>query len=61
MARYTIGRARKPRADWIDDDGPMIPNIEVDSFEEVDTGLIALTGEPIMRVPYSIGFHAEID
>jgi hypothetical protein len=59
MPRYAIGR--KPRCDWIDDDGPMIPSLTVDEHWEVDTGLIAVTGEPIMRLPNAIGFHAEID
>lgn len=55
MTRYRIG-ARKPRADWIDDDGPLIPSLTVDDHEDVDTGLIAATGEPIYRVPNPIGF-----
>lgn len=54
--RYVVGR-QKPRSFDIDDDAPMIPSLTVDDHEAVDTGLIAPTGEPIMRLPEPIGFH----
>jgi hypothetical protein len=54
--RYRTGNVRKPRADWYDDDSPLVPSLNVDSHQEVDTGLIAVTGEPIYRVPNPIGF-----
>lgn len=55
MARY-VRMARKPRADWIDDDGPMLPSITVDDHEAVETGLIWQDGEPVMRTPNPMGF-----
>lgn len=67
MARYAIGRKPARACGWVEHDyvirdgEPMIPGCEADEHWPVDTGLIALSGEPIMRVPYAIGFHAEID
>lgn len=55
MARYAKASIR-PRADWFNDDGPLVPQISVDDNEAVDTGLIWATGEPIMRLPNPIGF-----
>jgi hypothetical protein len=55
MSRYARV-TRKPMADWVDDDGPMIPSITVDDHEAVDTGLLWQDGEPIMRTPNPMGF-----
>ena len=54
MPRYT--KAIRPKADWIDDDAPLIPALTVDDHEAVDTGLIWATGEAIMRAPNPMGF-----
>lgn len=57
MPRYVMARQRsRPRADWMDDDSPMIANLEVDCLESVDTGLVTETGEAIYRMPSPIGF-----
>lgn len=55
MARYAVIRSR-PRANWYDDDSPLLPHFEVDEHEAADTGLITSTGEPIMRLPNPMGF-----
>lgn len=55
MRRYVI-RTGKPRADWFDDDRPMIPNLEVDDAKEVNTGLVSAKGDPIYRVAPPVGF-----
>ena len=52
MSRY----AKPARANFYDDDNPLLPNLSVDEHEAVDTGLIWTTGEPIMRMPNPIGF-----
>jgi hypothetical protein len=54
MARYI--RARKPRADWVDDDNPLIPTLTVDDNETIDTGLLWPDGETVWRSPNPIGF-----
>lgn len=57
MARYVSRKSViKPRADWIDDDYPMIPNLEVCDFEAADTGLLDASGHSIWREPNPIGF-----
>lgn len=56
MARYGRCSAKAPRADWIDDDCPLIPALTVDEHEAVETGLIWETGEPVMRLPNPMGF-----
>jgi hypothetical protein len=38
------------------DEGPMLPNIDVDSSECADTGLIWGDGSVIWRAPNPIGF-----
>lgn len=61
MARYAI-RGRKSAKAWDFDEGePFRPNLEVDSHEAVETGLISATGEPIMRLPNPIGFGRDGD
>lgn len=55
MSRYAV-MPRRPRMEW-DDDSPMLPCLSVDSSEPVDTGLVTVTGEPIMRLPEEMGFH----
>lgn len=53
--RY-VRASKRPRADWIDDDGPLIPGITVDDHEAVDTGLVWQDGTPIKRTPNPMGF-----
>lgn len=60
MPRYTKAQNR-PRADWLDDDGPLIPCLTVDDRVAVDTGLIWETGESVMREPNPIGFGRDED
>lgn len=55
MSRY-FSRTRKTRADWLDDERPLIPNIDVPEHEETFTGLIDLFGNDICRQPRPIGF-----
>ena len=60
MPRYA------PRAGWIEDetydgDRPLVPNLSIPEHEPVNTGLLYASGEPIMRLPNEIGFHAQID
>lgn len=55
MTRRYFAAAR-PRADWFDDDAPMIPSITVSDHEATDTGLLDARGDPIWRAPYPIGF-----
>lgn len=59
MSRYFTRkpRQRHPRADWLDDDSPLIPEIEVSDHQPIDTGLIDQHGDQIMRGPNPIGFH----
>jgi hypothetical protein len=59
MSRY-VRAPSKPRA-WIEDpvsydDAPMIPNLEVDGHECVETGLLWADGSTIMRAPNPLGF-----
>lgn len=58
MSRYFScpKAAIRPRADWYDNDGPMIPHLEVDDHEPVDTGLLDVSGNCIMRSPNPMGF-----
>jgi hypothetical protein len=56
MSRYFRARQSKPRADWIDDDYPMLPALTVDDHEATDTGLIDAGGEAIWRAPNPMGF-----
>lgn len=57
MSRYVARpRSSRPRADWFDDDSPMIPSLSVDGPGDVDTGLVDLAGNEIWRVPPPIGF-----
>lgn len=53
--RY-VARPSKPRADWYDDDSPLIPSLSVDGSKETNTGLIDRHGNPIMRLQPPIGF-----
>lgn len=54
MSRYF--RATKPRADWLDNDSPLIPSLTVSDHAPIKTGLIWHDGEPIMRTPNPMGF-----
>ena len=57
MSRYFVRSSLPNRKAWdIDEDEPFRPNLEVSDHEAVETGLIAVTGEPIMRMPNPIGF-----
>ncbi len=57
MSRYfTRPRSSKPRADWIDDDRPLIPNLDVPEHEARETGLLDKYGDPIMCAPRPVGF-----
>jgi hypothetical protein len=64
MARYVIGRQVKA-CGWVENDyrvedgQPLIPGCDVDDRKEVDTGLIAPGGAPIMRLSDPIGFGRE--
>jgi hypothetical protein len=53
--RY-VSRARKPRSFDIDDDTPLIPNIDVPEHEEAFTGLLDSRGDEIWRQPRPVGF-----
>ena len=58
MSRY-VRAARvscAPRANWYDDDNPLVPSINVDDNVNVKTGLLWLDGEPIFRTPNPVGF-----
>jgi hypothetical protein len=55
MPRYTT-RSVRPRADWMDDDSPLVPNLSVDDHEAVFTGLLDDKGEEIWRCPNPMGF-----
>jgi hypothetical protein len=62
MSRYVLGRVRAAKPLYVetplwDDSEPMCPSLSVDEHEAVDTGLIAPTGEPIMRLPEPMGFR----
>ena len=57
MSRYV--RAHKPlyvESPLWDDAEPLRPDLTVDDCKTVDTGLISVTGESIMRLPNPIGF-----
>jgi len=55
MPIYVIAKA-KLRSWDMEDDEPFRPHLDVDGHEPCDTGLICVTGEPIMRLPNPIGF-----
>jgi len=56
MSRY-FSRGTKPvRSDWLDDERPLIPTIDVPEHEAVETGLLDEHGNAIMRAPNPIGF-----
>jgi hypothetical protein len=62
VSRYTLGRIRAHKPLYIEtplwgDEEALTPCLTVDDHEAVDTGLIAPTGEPIMRLPEPLGFH----
>lgn len=54
-AKGVHGKSHRPTA-WLDDDGPLIPDLSVDDHEAVDTGLLWEDGTSIYRVPLPIGF-----
>jgi hypothetical protein len=55
------GISRRPRADWIDDDLPLLPNIEAPDHEATFTGLLDSRGGEIWANPRGMGFGVEID
>ncbi len=54
MARYFVA-PHQPRADW-GDDYPLIPDIHVPEHRPIDTGLLDVRGNAIMRAPNPLGF-----
>lgn len=54
MSRYFTA-PRQHRADW-SDDYPLIPDIHVPEHRPVDTGLVNVRGDAIMRAPNPMGF-----
>lgn len=61
MSRY-VRRNTPPRSrGWVEDDtfssdAPMLPSVEVDSHECVETGLLWSDGSAVMRAPNPMGF-----
>lgn len=55
MPRYGT-RTAKPRAWDMDEDEPFRPYLEVSDSEAVETGLVTIDGEAILRFPIPIGF-----
>ena len=57
MSRYFAKRAayKQPKADW-SDDYPLLPDIHVPCHEPIDTGLVDVRGDSIMRAPNPMGF-----
>jgi hypothetical protein len=61
MSRYVRGPVRTVSRGWIEDptfpeDAAMIPSLEVDGHECVETGLLWADGSTIMRAPNPLGF-----
>lgn len=57
MSRYfSRAQAIRPKADWSDDDYPLIPAINVPEHEAADTGLLDAKGNTIWRAPNPMGF-----
>lgn len=60
MSRYFVSkRALRVPSAWIDDDpfgAPMVPSLSVSDHEAVDTGLLDVHGDAIMRAPNPMGF-----
>jgi hypothetical protein len=57
VSRYfTAPRAKRPRAEWWDDQGPLLPNLHVPDHEAADTGLLDADGNTIWRAPNPMGF-----
>lgn len=56
MSRYFAKAAKRPRAEWLDDEYPMLPSLTVDDHEASDTGLVDEGGDPIWRAPNPMGF-----
>lgn len=57
MARYVRGTdSTSIRADWFNDDNPLLPPLSVADHDTKDTGLVWRDGKPIMRAPNPIGF-----
>ncbi|WP_299327662.1 hypothetical protein [Parasphingopyxis sp.] len=63
MARYgTVSRRiTSEEIEWYDDEEPLMPDIQVDLSEAVETGLVDPSGSTIYRLPNGIGFCAEVD
>ncbi|WP_343518101.1 hypothetical protein [Sphingomonas sp.] len=57
MSRYfTKGKNLRPRADWLDEEYPLIPPLTVDDHEATDTGILDGDGDTIWRAPNPMGF-----
>lgn len=56
MARYFAAprQARADQNDWLD--APLIPDIYVPEHRPIDTGLVDVRGNPIMRAVNPLGF-----
>lgn len=56
MARYYTAphRSRADQDDWFD--APLVPDIQVPEHRPVDTGLVDIRGDAIMRAPNPMGF-----
>ena len=50
----------RPRAEWCDNEFPLLPQITVDDHEAVETGLVDHRGDPIMRAPNPMGFGCDL-
>jgi hypothetical protein len=53
---FSRPKAQRPRADWLDDERPLVPNIDVPEHVEAFTGLLDSHGEEIWRAPRPVGF-----
>lgn len=68
MSRYFTLRCKSASAcGWVErdyaikDGEPLIPACDVDTRGPIDTGLITVTGEAIMRTPNPVGFGRDED
>lgn len=55
MARYFVQRAKRPTSEYWEAE-PFRPHLSVCDHEPIDTGLVDLNGNPIMRAPRPVGF-----
>jgi hypothetical protein len=61
FTRRTCKQSLQVRADWIDEDMPLIPSLTVDDHDAVETGIVDASGDPIMRSPNPMGFGKDAD